>query len=122
MSQLKKIITATPLPGKPVKGSNSGRPIMAALNLLSRRWVLRIIWELQKESVGFREIQKKCEKMSPDTLSTRLSELREAGIVMQEFDGTWKLTQLGIGLQPALEVLLHWSNEWACQLQGGESK
>ena len=30
-----------------VRGSQSGRPIMALLDLLGRRWSLRIIWELR---------------------------------------------------------------------------
>ena len=35
------------LPGQPVRGSASGRPIMALLDLLGRRWALRILWELR---------------------------------------------------------------------------
>ena len=34
---------------KPVRGSKTGRPIMALLDLLGRRWVLRIVWELRDE-------------------------------------------------------------------------
>ena len=30
-----------------VRGSRTGRPIMALLDLLGRRWTLRIIWELR---------------------------------------------------------------------------
>ena len=37
----------TPRPGRRVRGSRSGRPIMAALDLLGRRWALRILWELR---------------------------------------------------------------------------
>jgi len=33
-----------------VRGSRSGRPIMALLDLLGRRWTLRIIWELHRQS------------------------------------------------------------------------
>ncbi len=103
----------TPLPGKPVVGSDSGRPIMAALNMLSRRWVLRIIWELRKEARGFRELQSHCDRMSPDTLSTRLIELREAGIVEHDPDGNWALTPLGMEMKPALKALVDWSELWA---------
>jgi DNA-binding HxlR family transcriptional regulator len=31
-----------------VRGSKSGRPIMALLDLLGRRWTLRILWELRE--------------------------------------------------------------------------
>lgn len=33
-----------------MRGSRSGRPIMALLDLLGRRWTLRIIWELHRQS------------------------------------------------------------------------
>lgn len=85
---------------------------MAALDLLSRRWVLRIIWELRREPRGFREIQTRCERLSPDTLSTRLAELKEAGIAAHDTAGNWTLTPLGHGLAPALTALDDWSRDW----------
>jgi DNA-binding HxlR family transcriptional regulator len=36
-----------PRPGTKVRGSSGGRPIMALLDLLGRRWALRILWELR---------------------------------------------------------------------------
>ena len=33
-----------------VRGSTSGRPIMALLDLLGRRWSLRILWELREQA------------------------------------------------------------------------
>jgi DNA-binding HxlR family transcriptional regulator len=111
--------SGTPLPGRPVRGSESGRPIMAALNLLSRRWVLRILWELRKEPRGFREMRVLCDGMSPNTLSTRLAELKEAGIVAHDEDSNWALTPLGRKLGPALRALAKWSDEWADAVERG---
>jgi len=103
----------TPLPGRPVRGSAGGRPIMAALNLLSRRWTLRILWELRTgEAVGFRDLQRRCDDMSPNTLSTRLSELQEAGLLEQTNAKAWKVTALGRSLEPALTALNEWADEW----------
>jgi len=34
---------------KRVRGSRTGRPIMVLLDLLGRRWALRIVWELREE-------------------------------------------------------------------------
>jgi len=42
----------SPLPGRAVRGSRSGRPVMALLDLLDllgRRWTLRLLWELHGE-------------------------------------------------------------------------
>ena len=54
---------------------------MALLDLLGRRWALRILWELRDEPLRFRELQQACDGLSPSVLNTRLGELREAGIV-----------------------------------------
>ena len=111
----------TPLPGRPVRGSESGRPIMAALNLLSRRWVLRILWELRRNACGFRDLQTLCDQMSPHTLSTRLAELREAGIVAHDPEGNWALTPLGRKLGPALKALDVWSSDWERTLKDADA-
>ena len=113
--------SGTPLPGRPVRGSRSGRPIMAALNLLSRRWVLRIIWELRNGPRGFREMQTLCEQMSPNTLSTRLSELKEAKVVAHDAHGNWALTPLGRQLGPALKELVSWASAWKRAVDEGSA-
>ncbi|WP_328991849.1 helix-turn-helix transcriptional regulator [Kribbella sp. NBC_01245] len=102
-------------PGKPVRGSTTGRPIMAALDLLGRRWTLRILWELQGGPVGFRALQQRCGDLSPTVLNTRLGELREAGIVEQDDSKAHQLTPLGRDLYEALSPLQTWANRWAEQ-------
>src|SRR5690349_8624017 len=69
--------TSTPLPGRTVRGSTQGRPIMAALDLLGRRWTLRVLWELRDGPLGFRAIQAACDDMSSSVLRDRLHELTE---------------------------------------------
>ncbi len=54
---------------------------MALLDLLGRRWALRVIWELRDGALGFRELQARAGGLSPTILSTRLEELRGAGLV-----------------------------------------
>lgn len=103
----------TPRPGKPVRGSQTGRPIMALLDLLGRRWTLRILWELREESYGFRALQEHCDAMSPSVLSQRLMELQEAGIVEQNQETEYTLTQQGTLLLRALAPLNDWAQHWA---------
>ncbi len=103
----------TPKPGKPVRGSRTGRPIMALLDLLGRRWTLRILWKLREESFGFRTLQDRCDAMSPSVLSQRLRELQEAGIVQQNEDADYMLTQNGITLLQSLAPLNDWALHWA---------
>ena len=55
---------------------------MAALDLLGRRWTLRVLWELRDGSAAsFRELRERCDTMSTSVLNQRLTELREAGLV-----------------------------------------
>jgi DNA-binding HxlR family transcriptional regulator len=100
-----------PRPGVPVRGSTTGRPLMAALDLLGQRWTLRVIWELRADALGFRELQRRCEQMSSSVLSTRLATLAEAAIVDLD-DGGYYLTPLGKDLITALLPLQTWADNW----------
>ena len=102
----------TPLPGRPVRGSTTGRPIMALLDLLGRRWCLRIMWELHQKPMTFRSLQAACGDISPTILNTRLAELREADIVQANTDG-FSLTTEGERLVSELNGLQGWAERWA---------
>ena len=102
----------SPKPGAPVRGSASGRPVMALLDLLGRRWTLRVIWELRDAPLTFRALQERCAGMSSSVLSQRLQELREAGIVSLADDG-YELTAEGRDLLELLEPLHGWAQRWA---------
>ncbi|MFD0684941.1 winged helix-turn-helix transcriptional regulator [Actinomadura fibrosa] len=105
-----------PTPGRRVRGSSTGRPIMAALDLFGRRWTLRIIWELHEGPLGFRTLQQRCDDMSSSVLRQRLVELTEAGIVEQTAEGPYTLTPLGQDAREALRPLSAWSDRWAASL------
>lgn len=100
-----------PVAGRPVRGSRTGRPIMAALDLLGRRSTLRILWELREgQPLTFRALQDAAET-NPSLLNTRLRDLREAGLLSHEGEG-YELTASGKSLLLALKPLLQWSKEW----------
>jgi DNA-binding HxlR family transcriptional regulator len=106
-----------PLPGRPVRGSRTGRPTMALLDLLGRRWALRILWELRDgESLTFRELQARCGEISSSVLNDRLRELREAGILAPGPSAGYQLTSAGQQLLQALEPLDRWAKTWADSL------
>lgn len=103
------------LPGQPVRGSASGRPIMALLDLLGRRWALRILWELRDGPLGFRALQAACAGMSPSVLNQRLSELRAAALIESD-QGSNQLSPLGQQLLAQFAPLNDWAEHWAGQL------
>jgi DNA-binding HxlR family transcriptional regulator len=107
----------TPLPGRAVRGSATGRPIMALLDLLGRRWALRVLWELsQAPDPTFRELQHRCDGVSSSVLSDRLRELTEAGIVYRPDHG-YALTPQGQELTTELLRLQRWADRWAASIQ-----
>jgi DNA-binding HxlR family transcriptional regulator len=87
---------------------------MAALDLLGRRWALRVLWELREGPLGFRELQARCDGMSSSVLRTRLVELTAAGLIDQ--DGVYSLTRAGRDLERALRPLTRWAERWAEEL------
>jgi DNA-binding HxlR family transcriptional regulator len=103
-----------PAPGAPVRGSSTGRPIMALLDLLGRRWALRVIWELRGERLAFRALQARCEGMSSSVLNQRLRELRAAGIV-ELTAGGYELSPEGRHLLNAFRPISEWAERWAAR-------
>lgn len=104
---------AIPRPGRPVRGSRTGRPVMALLDLVGRRWALRILWELRENPLHFRELRNRCDSMSPSVLNQRLTELRETGIVARGPHSGYRLTPEGQSLLAALAPLGDWARRWA---------
>ena len=88
----------------------------AALDLLGRRWTLRILWELSHAPAGFRELRRRCERMSSSVLNQRLRELRDADIVMLKESGGYRLTEQGFALVDALAPLHSWAADWSKRL------
>jgi len=96
-----------------VRGSRTGRPIMVLLDLLGRRWTLRVIWELREKALTSRELRAACDEISPTVLQTRLNELREAGLVEHQAGEGYRMTPLGKDLMWAFLPLHTFADRWA---------
>jgi len=116
MVQAKTRKPGTPLPGRAVRGSRTGRPVMALLDLLSRRWALRLLWELRDARVAtFRALRADLDDVSPSILNERLKDLRAARLIELGADG-YLLTALGTQLLSMLVPLGRWADRWAAAL------
>jgi DNA-binding HxlR family transcriptional regulator len=91
-----------------VRGSRSGRPIMRVLDLLGRRWSLRILWELRDGPQTFRALRQACDDVSPTSLNQRLAELRQLGAV-EPGEAGYALTASGRRLSRILLALNRWA-------------
>jgi DNA-binding HxlR family transcriptional regulator len=86
---------------------------MAALDLLGRRWALRILWELRDGPVGARNLRERCDAMSSSVLYQRLRELSDAGLIQRDTGDQYRLTTLGRSLAAAIAPLEEWASTWA---------
>src|SRR6478609_9588960 len=99
-------------PKRRVRGSRSGRPIMVLLDLLGRRWSLRILWELRDAPLTSRALRTACDEASPTVLQARLDDLREAGFVELGEAGGYGLTALGRDLCETFMPLHRFAERW----------
>ncbi|MFN2425132.1 MAG: winged helix-turn-helix transcriptional regulator [Candidatus Binatia bacterium] len=108
---------ASPKPrGAAVRGSRSGKPIMALLDLLGRRWAMRVLWELRESRLSFRGLQQACGGVSPAVLNERLHELRE-GCLVELADGEgYGLSAQGRELLKRFLPMVDWAERWAKSL------
>lgn len=90
---------------------------MALLDLLGRRWTLRILWELRDGPVGFRDLQARCDAMSPSVLHQRLNELDQHRLAARADSGAWTLTPQGAELIRISAPLARWAESWAAALR-----
>ena len=87
-----------------------GHPINALLELLGRRWTLRILWELRDGPLPYRRLREASGNVSTSVLSQRLRELTGAGI-LEQAEGAYGLTPRGRELSRLLLALNDWAKE-----------
>jgi DNA-binding HxlR family transcriptional regulator len=78
------------------------------LELLGRRWSLRVVWELRRDALAFSALRERL-GVSPSVLAQRLRELSDEGIVERDRVRRYQLT--GHGRE--LARLLYEVNRWA---------
>lgn len=93
------------------RGSRTPHAIVALLDLVGRRWFLRVLWELRDQALTFRALRARCGDMSPSVLNRRLAEMRAAAIVEVRAGSGYRLTREGRGLVRALHPILRWAEQ-----------
>lgn len=106
---------------KRVRGSRTGRPVMALLDLLGRRMTLRVLWELSRAAapLTFRALEETAET-NPSVLNSRLHELRAARLVAHNPRG-YVLSAEGASLLALLLPLHAWAEDWAVKAGNGRA-
>jgi DNA-binding HxlR family transcriptional regulator len=86
----------------------SARPVENALDLLGRRWALRLVWELRRSTLSFSELRART-GISPSVLSARLGELVDADVLERAGGRRYRLSGRGRELARILYELNRWA-------------
>jgi DNA-binding HxlR family transcriptional regulator len=92
--------------------SKENAAVNQLLALLEARYALRVLWALRDgHAQTFRLLQDSVGGITPNTLNTRIKELREAGVVSHGGDG-YSLTVSGQDLLKRLSDLQAFAGKW----------
>jgi DNA-binding HxlR family transcriptional regulator len=92
--------------------SKENAAISQLLELLESRYALRVLWALKDgHAQTFRLLQDSVGGITPNTLNTRIKELREAGLVGHGNDG-YIVTASGADLLKRLSDLQAFAGKW----------
>jgi DNA-binding HxlR family transcriptional regulator len=89
----------------------------AVLELLERRWTMRLLWELRRDSCSFSELRTRT-GVSPSVLSARLRDLAGAGLVERDPARRYRLNGRGRELARLLYELNRWAQRAGVSSQG----
>lgn len=92
-------------------------PLAKATEIVAERWTPLVVQELLAGSSRFNDIRRGVPLISRTLLSQRLKELERVGIVERRDNGErasgWHLTEAGMALGPALDLLSEWGLKYA---------
>jgi DNA-binding HxlR family transcriptional regulator len=82
------------------------------LSLLESRYAIRVLWALKDgHAQTFRLLQDSVGGITPNTLNTRIKEMREAGLISHGSDG-YIVTPLGADLLKRIGDLSAFATKW----------
>lgn len=94
-------------------GAKDNAAISQLLGLLESRYAIRVLWALRDgHAQTFRLLQDSVGGITPNTLNTRIKELREAGLLNHGADG-YVVTPAGSDLLRRLSDLPSFAAKWS---------
>ncbi|MGL5713714.1 MAG: winged helix-turn-helix transcriptional regulator [Paraclostridium sp.] len=93
-------------------------PVEALSNILGKKWVAIIIWQIQDNKIRFGELQRAIGGCTKKMLTQQLDLLIKNDIVKNEkkmsnntVESSYYLSESGLKLLPIMENMICWSNE-----------
>ncbi|MEF2965727.1 helix-turn-helix domain-containing protein [Paenibacillus sp. M1] len=93
-------------------------PYFTVQKVLAGKWSLLILHFLSEETLRFNELQRKLDNLTHATLAKQLKALEKSGLIVRtEFAQIppkveYSLSDLGRKLQPSLDSLFEWGQEY----------
>jgi Predicted transcriptional regulators len=91
-------------------------------DLVGKKWTLCILHELYRGNMcdkRFNELKNQLDDITPKTLSARLKEMEEKGLIKKKIDSSafpikceYSLTESGEELVEIVQQLKNWGNKW----------
>lgn len=97
--------------GQSPQRSADDSALLALLDLLGRRWALRVVWELRAGWLTYRELAARIPEMSTSVLTQRLRDLRSAHLVDHQRGSGYGLAPNGRALLAQLEDMRLWADK-----------
>jgi len=92
--------------------SNKDNAMAQLLALLECRYAMRVLWALRDgHAQTFRLLQDSVGGITPNTLNTRLKEMREHGFITHSADG-YMITQVGADLTRRMSDFPAFASKW----------
>jgi DNA-binding HxlR family transcriptional regulator len=88
----------------------SQKAVEGVLDLLGRRWALRLVWELRRSTLSFSDLRERT-GISPSVLSLRLQELVQADVLERDAGLRYRLSGPGRELARILYELNRWAEQ-----------
>ena len=86
--------------------------ISAAMNVIGQKWTALILRDLSSGPKRFRDFSESLPELNPRTLSSRLDDLTEQGVIETCNEGGYQLTEKGEALIPVLKAMAEWGDKW----------
>lgn len=91
-------------------------PVDSAFRYLGRRWGPEILVQIMEGRIRYTQLQNAFPRMSPRTLSARISELERTGVILRVERGPngfdYKLTEKGSEMMRILKSIAVFSIRW----------
>lgn len=89
--------------------------IGAAMEVIGQKWTALLLRDLSYGPKRFRDFTESVPELNPRTLSSRLDDLAEQGIIETCAEGGYQLTHKGEALIPVLRAMAEWGDKWVLE-------